>query len=82
MNNTINLSCKYEYDKVHKTSKKQSANIKCMHSMVKRDIKKNKKVKTNKKDKKTIKDKKTKKNKKDKKIKKAKKDKTKKKQKR
>merc|ERR1712081_41242 len=48
MNDLVNLSCKYEYDKVHKTSKKQSANTNCMYSMVKRDTKRTKKVKTTK----------------------------------
>ena len=52
MNDLANLSCKYEYDSVHKTSKNQTLKFKCMHSMVKRDIKKTKKVKNIKKTKK------------------------------
>ena len=83
MNKTTNLSCKYEYDSVHTTSKNLTIKFECMTSMIKRDLKKTIKVKNIKKTKKkAIKDKKNKKNKKNKKIKKAKKDKIKKKQKR
>ena len=55
MTNIVTLICKYEYDKVHETSKNQTSHTKCKYSIVKRDSKKTKKVKDSKKYKKNTK---------------------------